>query len=579
MKTLWMVAIGDSTISTYDEEGNARDIALPIHSKSQDGKVLLDVRTIKIVDSLKTRDKILAGITNATNTAKSHTGWIDMATLFRYYNLNDNIKDVEAQLGIIPRRDVDMALRMKLIGDKLSQNYGWITSTEMKAIDQHNKVNARGVKIDTQLAANAQDMVDQLIEELKEEEMMITGKSVGMSNKALQAWLAGRGINVSGTSKDVIEEAILSTDDTDARRVMEIRSFLNMTSLSKYDAFAQHVETDDHVRDMLKIYGAQKTGRWSSHGVQLHNFPNTNVEGLSFARTCVKDDDLESLELTYFSPLDVLSQLSSSAFIPSGSDRSFVIADYKAIEARVLAWLADEDWRLLEFKGEGKIYEASASRMFGVNIEDVSPEQRRQGKIAELALGYGGGINALRYMGMKHEDDDILKQIVYSWRRNNPSIETLWQGASMMATLAITSGQKQSLRGKVTFEVIDGTLTIELPSGRKLYYHNITCTNGEISCYNRETGDTQKYYGGRLVENITQAIARDIIAEAMLAIEALSPTYEIVMHIHDEVVVEVDTETLQSDLESISRAMTTPRRWAKDIPLGVEAISNDYYTK
>jgi DNA polymerase len=368
--------------------------------------------------------------------------------------------------------------------------------------------------------------------------------------------------------------------------VLQIRQEMAKTSIKKYEAMSKVICQDNRVRGLLQYYGANRTGRWAGRLVQVQNLPQNHLPDLDLARQLVKDNDLELIEMCFGNVPDTLSQLIRTAFVaPEG--KKFVIADFSAIEARVIAWLAGERWRLDVFATHGKIYEASAAQMFKVPIETVTKGSplRQKGKVAELALGYQGGPNALEKMGalkMGIEADELPK-LVKMWRNANKKIVDLWEKVGLGALYAVETGNTFNLQHGVSFYMKKGILFIELPSGRVLSYMKAQLKDGKFGPVLTYQGmdqttkqwRTQETYGGKLVENIVQAIARDCLADAMLRVDAAG--YKIVMHVHDEIVIEVPEE--EEHTEAINKIMGEPIPWAKGLLLRADSYESKYYKK
>src|SRR5690606_25225294 len=357
------------------------------------------------------------------------------------------------------------------------------------------------------------------------------------------------------------------------------------TSIKKYQAMERALCPDGRIRGLLQFYGANRTGRWAGRLVQVQNLPRNSMPDLHTARELLKAGRLEAIELLWDDPADVLSQLIRTAIIPSPG-RRFIVADFSAIEARVVAWLAGEQWRLDVFRGHGKIYEASASQMFGVPIEkiDKGSELRQKGKIAELALGYGGGVGALKAMGALEMgvEEEELQELVQRWRAANPAIVQLWRDLGQAAIEAVRDQNIVTLQHGITFWVEGGILRVKLPSGRVLHYvrprieqdpkfgTDVVTYEG----YEQGRWSRLKTYGGKITENLTQAVARDCLAEAILRLDAAG--YDIAFHVHDEVVIDAHPDT---DPEAVAAIMSAPIEWAPDLPLAADAFVCDYYQK
>ena len=394
---------------------------------------------------------------------------------------------------------------------------------------------------------------------------------------------------------DVTELLGKEIESASARRVLQIRQELCKTSVKKYAAMEQCICPDGRIRGLLQFYGAGRTGRWAGRLVQVQNLPQTHVEPLDTARELTRQGLTDALSLIYGSVPDTLSQLIRTAFIaPEG--HLLVDADCSAIEARVIAWLADEQWRLDVFNTHGKIYEASASQMFGVPIDRIkkgNPEYalRQKGKVAELALGYGGSSGALKNMGALKMGltEEELPDIVSRWRDANRRIKDLWYAYENAALLAVSEG-KPTMTHKVMFareyDALRGQdfMTIALPSGRKLYYAKPFIGQnrfgGESICYSGVNQTSRKVetietYGGKLTENITQAVARDCLAESIERLEAAG--YPVVFHVHDEVC--IDIEESRANLADVCRIMAIRPEWAQDLPLKAEGYVSKYFKK
>ena len=380
-----------------------------------------------------------------------------------------------------------------------------------------------------------------------------------------------------------------------ARRMLEIRQELGKTSCKKYDALDSAVCDDGRVRGLLQFYGANRTGRWAGRLVQVQNLPQTHLPALPFCRELVKQRDLPMLRLVYGSIPGTLSQLVRTALTASPG-HVLVDADFSAIEARVIAWLAGEDWVLEVFRTHGNIYEACAAQMFGVPIESIARGRenyglRQKGKIATLALGYQGGVGALAAMGALRMGlkEAELPEIVQRWRAANKRIVDLWYALERAAAATIRTGRPTGVRGlTLTLEGDAGAgqrfLVIRLPSGRKLYYPRPTLLpgpHGESIHYQGTDQATKKWkdletYGGKLTENCVQAIARDCLAEAVERLEAAG--YPVVFHVHDEVVVDVPEQD-EGALEAVCRILAQPIPWAPGLPLKADGWVDRYYKK
>lgn len=458
-------------------------------------------------------------------------------------------------------------------------------------------INARGVAVDMEMVNGALEIGATVRERLTQEAVRISGLSNPNSVQQLSAWLEQEtGEEVTDLRKDTVAKMIAQAPDIpEVQRMLEIRQELGKTSTKKYDAIEQAVCPDGRVRGLLQFYGANRTGRWAGRLVQVQNLPRTYTQPLELARNLVKQRKLDNLRLIYGSVPDTLSQLIRTAFVASDGN-VLIDADFSAIEARVISWLAGEQWRLEVFKTHGKIYEASASQMFGVPIERIkkgNPEYalRQKGKVAELALGYQGGAGALINMGaldMGIPEDD-LPDIVQRWRDTNKRICDLWYKMNSAAVEAISTGSSVGVGRLLVSCEYDAAheveyLTVLLPSGRKLYYNSPQIGEnkwgGPSISYMGMDQTTKKWkrietYGGKLVENCVQAVARDCLAQAIENLE--KEGLQVVFHIHDEVVIDCRADT--ATLEDIVDIMSRPIPWAPGLPLNADGWVGGFFKK
>lgn len=458
-------------------------------------------------------------------------------------------------------------------------------------------INARGVAVDMGLVQGALEIDAAARDSLTKEAVEITGLDNPNSVSQLAKWLEqATETSVTDLRKDTVAQMLESQAVTgSANRVLEIRQELGKTSTKKYNAIEAAVCGDGRVRGLLQFYGANRTGRWAGRLVQVQNLPRTYIEQLDLARGAVRNKQGDKLRVLFGSVPDTLSQLIRTSFIASPGNK-LVDADFSAIEARVISWLAGEQWRLEVFRTHGKIYEASASQMFGVPIEKIkkgNPEYalRQKGKVAELALGYQGSSGALIAMGalkMGIPEED-LPDIVSRWREANKRIVDLWYSLEGAAVSVIQTGAPVGVRGLVLareFDIENGLdfLTITLPSQRKLYYAKPELGENQWnrpSILYRGVNQTTKQwtqletYGGKLVENVVQAIARDCLAIAIGHLEEAG--FPVVFHVHDEVVIDCPIE--KADLDRVVQLMTQPIPWAQDLPLNADGWVGDYFRK
>ncbi|EGT2205196.1 DNA polymerase [Clostridioides difficile] len=463
------------------------------------------------------------------------------------------------------------------------------TEREIKLWYLDQRINDTGIKVDTELIENAIECDKRYTEKLTKEAIKITGLNNPNSPAQLKKWLSDKvGFEITSLTKESIPEILKQVDDENVVRILELRKLMSKTSIKKYEAMKLAKGNDNRVRGLLQFYGANRTGRWAGRLVQVQNLPQNHIEDLDLARNLLKEGDFDLIELLYDSVPDVLSQLIRTAFIPSEGHR-FIVSDFSAIEARVIAWLAGEKWRLDVFNSHGKIYEASASQMFKVPIESIKKGDplRQKGKISELALGYGGSIGALTSMGAIKMglDEDELQPLVTTWRNANPNITKFWWDVDKAAKKAIKDRTIVKLQHGIKFIYNPGVLFIELPSGRRLSYlrpkiePHTTFSGDKITYEGMEQTSKQwkriDTYGPKLVENIVQATARDCLREAMFNVTDAG--YSIVMHVHDELVIDVDKKG--GSLEEVNSIMGKEISWAKGLPLKADGYECDYYKK
>lgn len=456
------------------------------------------------------------------------------------------------------------------------------------------RINVRGVRLDMGLVAGAILCSEEVNAELLSEAMNITGIKNPRSAAQLKKWLESEtDSEIENLRKDTVADMLKKgIPQENVKRVLELRQEISKSSITKYAAMENAVCADGRARGLIQFYGANRTGRWAGRLIQVQNLPRTYLSSLDLARGYTKSGDTFMLKLTYGSVPDTLSQLIRTAFIPSGGCK-FVVADFSAIEARVIAWLAGESWRQEVFAKGGDIYCASASQMFRVPVEKhgVNGHLRQKGKIAELALGYQGGVSALISMGALDMGltGEELPEIVSAWRAANPRIKDLWYSVERAAVDTVSSFRTNAVRGLIFGYEHDPLgylefMTVTLPSGRKLYYpFSVIAENhfGKPAVhYMGQDGNSKKWgrlstYGGKLTENIVQAIARDCLAAALERLDAAG--YKTVMHIHDEAVIDCPAE--RADLEAVCKIMSQPIPWAQGLLLNADGFVSDYYKK
>lgn len=481
---------------------------------------------------------------------------------FKAYNL----RDVETEMGI---------------KDKLSKfpvpESEWINYR----LDQ--QINDRGIMLDLPFVRNAIACDDQFKQEHLDIARDVTGLENPNSPAQLKAWLAEKGVEADSLSKAAVME-MLEEADGEVELALSLRQELAKSSVKKYTAMQTVVGNDSRARGLIQFYGANRTGRYAGRLIQVQNLPQNHLPDLDEVRSLIRAGEFEGVELLYDSVPVVLSELIRTAFIPKSGCR-FYVADFSAIEARVIAWIAGEEWRQKVFESGGDIYCASASQMFHVPVEKhgINGHLRQKGKIAELALGYGGSVGALKAMGALNYGvpEEELKPLVDAWRLSNPRIVRFWWDVDKAATTCVRNHANTATHG-IRFVYQSGMMFVYLPSGRKLVYvkpkMGVNRYGNESVTY-EGVGEQKKWlrlesYGPKFVENIVQATARDILAEAMLRLTAHG--YNIVMHVHDEAVIEAPAET---SLEDICTIMGEPPAWAKGLLLRADGYVCDFYKK
>lgn len=456
--------------------------------------------------------------------------------------------------------------------------------------------NALGVRVDMQLVNGVRGITRHHMDALMAEAMRITHLANPNSSAQLTAWLREQGADVTDIQKDTVT-ALLESDKINdkVRRMLEIRQELGKSSVKKYDTMVDVADDRERMSGLMQVYGAGRTGRYAGRLVQPQNMPRNYLKTLDLARGWAIDGNAKALQLIYGDVMDTLSQLSRTAFIPS-EGRKFVIADFSAIEARVIAWLAREQWVMDVFATHGKIYEATASQMFDVPIELIvkgRPEYalRQKGKVATLALGYQGGTGSLISMGALDMGlpEEELPDIVKRWRAANPNIVKLWYRVEREAIAAMRDGKVHEVDRGVTIALKSDLskglnfLTIGLPSGRSLYYVDPFLKMGrfdkvQVNFMTQRDGQwtSDSTYGGKLVENIVQAIARDCLTETLLRLNSRYPNSPVVMHIHDEVVMDAEMDVT---VDEICDLMAEPIPWAPGLMLKAAGFESEWYMK
>lgn len=473
--------------------------------------------------------------------------------------------------------DVEKQIRQRLAKFPIPKR-----EQEIYCLDQ--RINDRGIMVDRNLVNHAVAFDLLYKETATARAYELTGLENPNSVSQLKFWLKEKGLEVDSLAKDTVKDLSMKAEG-DVQEVLKLRLATSKISVKKYEAIDRSVCAENRVHGLLQFYGANRTGRWAGRLVQIHNLPQNHLPDLELARALVSEGRYEEVELFYESTPNVLSELIRTAFVAKPGCR-FIISDYSAIEARVLAWLAGEEWRLQVFETHGKIYEASASAMFHVPIEEITKTSplRQKGKISELALGYGGAVGALTSMGALKMGltEEELPGLVSTWRSANPHITAFWWAVDEAAITAVRD-KKPSKVGRVSFEYKSGILFVTLPSGRKLSYVKPRMM---LNKFGREgltyegIGESKKWmrletYGPKLVENIVQAASRDILAEAMLRLE--KEGFDIVCHVHDEVVLEVPDG--KSSVEEVNEIMAVNPVWTEGLPLKAAGFESPFYKK
>lgn len=484
----------------------------------------------------------------------------DKWSAFKKYN----VRDVETEMSIQDK------LAKFPVPDSIWDEYH---------LDQ--EINDRGVALDITLVQEAIAMDGRSRSELTTAMKHLTELENPNSVQQMKQWLADNGMETDTLGKKVVAE-LLKTAPPDLADVLSLRQQLAKSSVRKYQAMENAVCTDGRARGMFQFFGANRTGRWAGRLIQMQNLPQNHLEDLAEARALVRYGDFNALEMLYEDVPDTLSQLIRTAFVPR-SGAKFIVSDFSAIEARVIAWLAGEQWRQDVFAKGGDIYCASASQMFKLPVEKhgINGHLRQKGKIAELALGYGGSVGALKAMGALDMglDEDELPPLVDAWRQSNPHIVKFWWDVDKAAMEAVRYKRTNSTHG-ITFSCQSGMLFITLPSGRRLAYVKPRIGENKFGgqCITYEgVGATKKWerldsYGPKFVENIVQATARDILCSAMQTLRHCS----IVMHVHDEVVIEADS---RMSLKAVCELMGRTPPWAKGLLLRADGYETDFYKK
>lgn len=475
------------------------------------------------------------------------------------------------------QRDVEVELSIKERLGKFP-----LPEQEWRYYHQDQMINDSGIALDRKFVDQAIRCDELAREQHFEEAKKLTGLDNPNSPMQLKDWLNKNGLEIDSLAKKEVEEALKSATGK-VKRALELRQELSKSSVKKYEAMQNVVGNDGRARGLIQFYGANRTGRYSGRLIQVQNLPRNYLTNLEEARELVKLGQHEALELLFDSTSNTLSELIRTAFIPKAGHR-FLVVDFSAIEARVLAWLAGEDWRMTAFENGKDIYCESASQMFGVPVEKhgVNGELRQKGKVAELACGYGGSVGALKAMGALEMglEESELQQLVDDWRDSSPNIVDLWWAVDRCSKDTIKGRMRTETHG-IVFTYQSGILFIQLPSGRKLAYCKPRIGENRFGGESIEfegigTGNKWQVletYGAKLVENITQAIARDILAEAMYRLR----DHRIVMHVHDEIVIEGPNNG--PGVADIRDIMIQTPTWAKGLVLDADGFDCQFYQK
>lgn len=463
------------------------------------------------------------------------------------------------------------------------------TREEQELWNLDQKMNDNGVKLDIPMVEKIVDYDTKRRQELQEEAREITGLSNPNSLAQLKGWLDKQGMPMTSVTKDTIAAALqLKYIPENVRRMLEIRTALGKTSVAKYSAMLTAVCEDHRLRGILQFYGANRSGRWAGRIVQTHNLAKNTLPDLDLARELAAAGDFDTLQTLFGETAFVFSELIRTAFIPSDGCR-FVVSDFAAIEARVISWISNEEWRLDAFRAGKDIYCETASQMYHVPVvkHGENGHLRAKGKVAELACGYQGGVGAMKRMDKEGAiPEEELQAVVDQWRAANPKVVKLWRTCELAAKTAIQEHRTVRIAHGIAFSYINGNLFIKLPSGRKLCYWDTRLKmdprDGRdhivymgVNQETKQWGETETY-GGKLVENIVQATARDCLAVAMTRVSAKG--YNIVMHVHDEMIVDVPREDKEAP-EVINSIMGESIDWAPGLPLRGDTYETDFYKK
>ena len=512
--------------------------------------------------------------TNGQRTKNTRLNAPEKWELFKEYNIQDVVTE-------------------QIILNRLRDFRPDQSEQDLWTLDQ--EINDRGVLLDIPMARSIVEFDTERSADLLAEAQQITGLKNPNSLAQLKPWLADNGLATDTLRKDDVAAMLADPSlHANVRRVLEIRQTLSKTSVKKYQTMLDIAGEDDRARGIMQFYGGH-TGRWAGRSLQPQNLARNTMpdDELDVAREFVKMGDFESLEMIFGEPAPIFSQLVRTAFIPSPGNR-FVVSDFSAIEARVIAWIAGEEWRLNVFRNDGDIYCESASHIYHVPVvkHGINGELRQRGKVAELALGYGGAVGAMKQMDTTGSvPEEEMQGIVTQWRAESPKIVRMWRDCQDAAVSVIRGNQPKrvlrSLQGTEFYvKLVDGTpvLFIRLPSGRPIAYWDPKVMDTEMGpriTYMTQNQTTRKWercetYGGKLTENIVQSVARDCLAEKMKLLESMG--YPIVFHVHDEMILDVPREDKQA-AKLVDKIMAEPIEWAPGLPLKGGTYECDFYRK
>lgn len=461
-----------------------------------------------------------------------------------------------------------------------------IPESEQKLWELDQRINDRGICIDEKLVENAISFSGAYVSRAAAQFSLLTGIENPKSVVQIKNWLKKElGEDISSADKKALAELRARTMNPRVKEVLRLRALIAKSSVSKYEAMKRSLCDDGRIRGTMQFYGANRTGRWAGRIIQPQNFPQNHLPDLKEARETLKEGNLDWFETLYGDVTQVLSELIRTAIIPKSGHR-FIVSDFSAIEARIIAYLADENWRIKLFKDNGDIYCSSASQMFKVPVvkNGVNGHLRQKGKIAELACGYDGGVGALKAMGALEMglEESELQPIVDKWRNSNPHITEYWRTVETAAVNAINDKPSRIAHG-ISFQKRANILFVTLPSGRKIAYVKPRIGEnkfgGQSICYMGL--DTAKHWteletwGGKLVENIVQAVARDCLAESLKRLEKVG--YRAVFHVHDEVIIEAPEDF--GSLEDVTKIMSQPMPWTEGLPLNAAGFECEFYQK